>query len=117
MLNKELAEILGKAKGIEEFKLLEIGKPALNYMENEAKGTYVNDSNLTQVKDNKEDNSSVYQPLNRLRENSEGRPSGEKRKRKRSLPKNKWIDKDTKSQIPPLDKRTPFLPNQNDLPF
>ena len=93
----EFALFLGQPKGIENRKLITAPKPVLLLPAGSATSEFLSAENIRNAREIK--------------------PKTESSEKKQNPKKNEWIEKDHKNKIPNLDKRTPFIPNQNDLPF
>jgi hypothetical protein len=93
----EFALFLGQPKGIENRKLITAPKPVLLLPAGSATSEFLSAENIRNAREIK--------------------PKTEGSEKKQNPKKNEWIEKDHKNKIPNLDKRTPFIPNQNDLPF
>ena len=93
----EFALFLGQPKGIENRKLIAAAKPILLLPAGSATAEFLSAENIRNAREIK--------------------PKTERSEKKQNPKKNEWIEKDHKNKIPNLDKRTPFIPNQSDLPF
>lgn len=98
MTNMELAFLLGQPKGIDERKLIGAAKPILLLASGIEHSDFQSAENIRSARE-------VRQVLN-----------FNKAKLSNSNKKT-WIDKEHKSKTPTLNNRTPFIPNQNELPF
>lgn len=93
----EFALFLGQPKGIENRKLIAAAKPVLLLPVGSSSAEFLSAENIRNAREIK--------------------PKTESSEKKQNPKKEGWIEKDHKNKIPNLDKRTPFIPNQNDLPF
>ena len=93
----EFALFLGQPKGIENRKLIAAAKPVLLLPVGSTNTEFLSAENIRNAREIK--------------------PKTERSEKKQNPKKDGWIEKDHKNKIPNLDKRTPFIPNQSDLPF
>lgn len=93
----EFALFLGQRKGIENRKLIAAAKPVLLLPVGSTNTEFLSAENIRNAR--------------------EIIPKTKNGGKEQNPKKERWIEKDHKNKIPNLDKRTPFIPNQSDLPF
>lgn len=98
MTNMELAFLLGQPKGIDQHKMIGAAKPILLLASGTAQSDFQSAENIRSARE--------------VRHSSNISNSSSSKSNKDT-----WIEKDYKSKTPILNNRTPFIPNQNELPF